>query len=201
MANDQPPSCLAERGPGERRKRSILAISRNFPLRRSARQREFTVAAPPLPEAFQQARLIYDSVARITGGTPQTILLPEPASPASVSTFTPANPPLNPRLMDLYSLVHDRLGLIRTCYDARRLLNGRPDCDMPYWGDDPLRNGWRMVPESCVGETEWCDRSSPYRFVFQIQKAHEIVGRTRASRARRSPRRMRKRASKPLIND
>jgi hypothetical protein len=131
------------------------------------------------PEAFQQATLIYDTVARITGCTPQTNLLPESASPASVTAFTAANPPLNPRLMDLYSLVGDRLGLIRTCYDARRLRNGRPDCDMPYWGDDPLRDGWRMVPETCADETDWCHRSSPYRFVFQIQKAHEIVGRVR----------------------
>ena len=131
------------------------------------------------PEAFQQARLIYDTVAKIIGCTPQTILLPEPPAPESVMAFTPANPPLNPRLMDLYSLTADRLGLIRTCYDARRLANGRPDCDMPYWGDDPLRDGWRTVPETCAGETEWCHRSSPYRFTSQIQKAHELVGRVR----------------------
>jgi hypothetical protein len=131
------------------------------------------------PEAFQQARLVYDTVARITGRTPQTIVLPEPVSPPSVTAFTAANPPLNPSLMDLYSLVDDRLGLIRSCYDARRLRNGRPDCDMPYWGDDPLRNGWRMLPDTCADETDWCHHSTPYRFVFQIQKAHEIVGRVR----------------------
>ncbi|MFM0258419.1 Tc toxin subunit A-related protein [Paraburkholderia sediminicola] len=131
------------------------------------------------PEAFQQARLIYDTVARIMGRVPQSILLPEPASALSVTDFKAVSPPLNPWLMDLYSLVGDRLGLIRTCYDARRLRNRRPDCDMPYWGDDPLRDGWRMVPETCVEETEWCHRSSPYRFVAQIQKAHEIVGRVR----------------------
>jgi hypothetical protein len=131
------------------------------------------------PEAFQQARLIYDTVARITGCAPQTILLSQPLSPPSVTAFTAAYPPLNPRLMDLYSLVDDRLGLIRTCYDARRLRNGRLASDMPYWGDDPLREGWRMVPETCADETDWCHRSSPYRFVFQIQKAHEIVGRVR----------------------
>jgi hypothetical protein len=130
-------------------------------------------------EAFQQARLIYDTVARITGCTPKTILLPEPVSALSVTAFTAANPPLNPRLMDLYSLVGERMGLIHTCSDARRLRNGRPDCDIPYWGDDPLRDGWRMVPETCVDETDWCHRSTPYRFVFQIQKAHEIVGRVR----------------------
>jgi len=131
------------------------------------------------PEAFQQARLIYDTVARITGCTPQTILLAEPASPPTVTGFTAANPPLNPRLMDLYGLLGDRLGSIRTCYDARRLRNGRPDRDMPYWGNDPLRDGWRTVPETCADETDWCHRGSPYRFTFQIQKANEIVGRVR----------------------
>jgi hypothetical protein len=131
------------------------------------------------PEAFQQARLIYDTVARIIGCTPQTMLLPEPASPPSVTAFIAANPPFNPRLMDLYSLVGDRLGLIRSCYDARRLHNGQADCDMPYWGDDPLRAGWRTAPETCADDTEWCHRSSPYRFLSQIQKAHEIVGRVR----------------------
>jgi hypothetical protein len=131
------------------------------------------------PEAFQQARLIYDTVARITGRTPQTILLPEPASPTTVTAFTAGNPPLNPRLMDLYGLLSDRLGLIRTCYDARRLGNGRPDRDMPYWGNDPLRDGSRTVSETCADETEWCHRGSPYRFTFQIQKANEIVGRVR----------------------
>lgn len=131
------------------------------------------------PEALQQARLIYDTVAKITGHTPRTILLPKPTAPALVAAFVPAHPPLNPRLMDLYSLTDDRLDLIRTCLDARRLRNGRPDCDLPYWGDDPLRGGWRSVPETCAEETEWCHRSSPYRFVFQIQKAHELVGRVR----------------------
>jgi hypothetical protein len=131
------------------------------------------------PEAFQQARLLYDTVAKITGCTPQTILLPKPVSPPPVKTFTAANPPLNPRLIDLYSLVSDRLGLIRSCYDARRLRNGRPDCDLPYWGDDPLREGWRTVQETCADEAEWCHRGSPYRFVFQIQKAQEMVGRVR----------------------
>jgi hypothetical protein len=131
------------------------------------------------PEAFQQAKLIFETAARITGCTPKTILLPEPASPSTVTAFVPANPPLNPRLMDLYSLIADRLGLIRTCQDARRLRNGRPDCDMPYWGDDPLRDGWRITPETCAWETEWCHRGSPYRFLSQIQNAIELGGRVR----------------------
>jgi len=131
------------------------------------------------PEAFQQGRLLFDVAARITGCVPQVILLPEPAAPSSVTAFTPANPPLNPRLMDLYSRIGDRLGLIHTCHDGRRLRNGQPDCDMPYFGDHLLRDGWRTTPETCSEETEWCHRGSPYRFLSQIQKALEITARVR----------------------
>jgi hypothetical protein len=130
-------------------------------------------------EAFQQARLIYDTVARITGCTPQTNLLSESALPASVADFAPANPPLNPRLMNLYGMVGDRLGSIHTCQDARRLRFEQPNYDGAYWGDDPLRHGWRTVPETCAEETEWCHLSSPYRFQAQIQKAQELAGRVR----------------------
>jgi hypothetical protein len=131
------------------------------------------------PEAFQQARLLYDTAAKITGRRPQTVLLQEPTTAQSVSTFTPAYASLNPRLLDLYSLVADRLGLIHTCLDARRLHNGRLDHEMPYFGDNPIRDGWRTIPQTSTDEDEWCCRPSPYRFTFQIQKAIEIAGRVR----------------------
>jgi len=131
------------------------------------------------PEAFQQARLIYDTVARITGRCPQTVLMREPANPQSVSTFTPAYPPLNPRLLDLYSLVADRLGLIHSCLDARRLRYRGPDHDMSYFGDSPFRDGWRTLPETCADESEWCCRPNPYRFLAQIERAVAIAGQVR----------------------
>jgi Tc toxin complex TcA C-terminal TcB-binding domain/Protein of unknown function (DUF2934) len=141
------------------------------------------------PEAFQQARLLCDTVAKITGRRPQRILLEEPAVAQTVSAFTPAYPPLNPRLMDLYSLLEDRLGSIHTCLDARRLHNGRLNSFnvahyMRYFGDSPFRDGWRTVPETCAPEAcgddlDLCCRPSPYRFTFQIQKAIEIAGRVR----------------------
>jgi hypothetical protein len=130
------------------------------------------------PEAFQQARLLFDTAAKITGRRPQTILLPEPATAQPVSSFTPAYAPLNPRLLDLYSLVADRLELIRNCLNSRRLRNGRLNVDMPYFGDSPWREGWRRVPSYCADDEECC-RPSPYRFTFQIQKALELVGRLR----------------------
>ena len=131
------------------------------------------------PEAFQIARVMYDAVAKITGPCPQTILLKEPADPQPVSTFTPAYPPLNPRLLDLYSLVEDRLGLIHHCFDARRLHNGELGRDMCYWGDNPWREGWRTTFDPCVDDDDWCHRPSPYRFLFQIPKAIELAGRVR----------------------
>ncbi|MGA2167154.1 MAG: neuraminidase-like domain-containing protein [Terracidiphilus sp.] len=131
------------------------------------------------PEAFQQARLLYDTAAKITGRRPRTILLEAPKNPQPVTSFVAAYPPLNPRLLDLYSLVYDRLGLIHECLDARRLHNGRLNHDMLYFGDSPLREGWRTVPESCAERAEWCSRPNPYRFTFQIQKATEMAGRVR----------------------
>ena len=90
------------------------------------------------PEAFQQARVLYDIAAKITGPRPKTIQLPEPSSSPTVAAFSPAYAPLNPQLLELYDLLADRLGLIRRCLDARRLRNGRPGRDMPYFGDSPL---------------------------------------------------------------
>ena len=129
------------------------------------------------PEAFQQARLLFDTAARIVGRRPQTILMSEPATAQPVSSFTPAFAPLNPRLLDLYSEVADRLGLIHHCLGSRRLHNGRLGVDMQYFGDSPLREGWRTAPTYCADEE--CCRPSPYRFTFQIQKALELAGRLR----------------------
>jgi hypothetical protein len=131
------------------------------------------------PEAFQQARLIYGTVAKIMGRCPQTILLNDPVAPLTVSAFTPAYPSLNPRLLDLYSLVEDRLGLIHRCLDARRFRNGQPGRDMYYFGDSPWRDGWRTVSEPCADDEEWCCRPSPYHFLFQVQKAIELAARVR----------------------
>ena len=132
------------------------------------------------PEAFQQARLIFDTATLILGKTPYSVRLPEPAIPPTVSAFKPAFAPLNPRLLDLYDLVRDRLHLIRACMDSRRLHTGRPNCEMPYFGNNPLREGWRTNLEPCADETEWCYPHSPYRFMFLIQKAQEYATKVEA---------------------
>ena len=131
------------------------------------------------PEAFQQARLIYGTVARITGERPKTAAAKEPMTTPSVAEFVSSYAPLNPRLMDLYDKTADRIALIRTCQDARRIRNGELGQDMAYFGDSPSVDGWRTAPQPCADEQEWCARPSPYRFAFQIQKAIELAGKLR----------------------
>jgi len=131
------------------------------------------------PEAFQQARVLYDTAARITGPRPRTILLPEPTSAPSVTSFVPAYAPLNPELIRLYDLIADRQGLIRRSLDAARLRNGRHGRDMPYFGDRPAAGHPGADPSPCADQEQWCGRPSPYRFQSQIQKAIELAGRVR----------------------
>jgi hypothetical protein len=131
------------------------------------------------PEAFQQARLLYGTVERILGKRPATIQAEAPATAPSVTGFVPAYAPLNPRLMDVYDKVADRLALVHTGQDARRIRPGELGQDMDYFGDSPFIDGWRTAPQTCADEQDWCGRPSPYRFLFQLQKALELAGNLR----------------------
>lgn len=133
------------------------------------------------PEAFQRARVIFDTAARILGTTPLSVLSKEdvPASP-TVSGFKPDCAPINPRLLCLYSAVDDRLSLIHTCLNARRLKNGKPNVDMPYFGNSNLRDCWKTAQETCADEADWCLPHSCYRFLVLVQKAQELAGEVRA---------------------
>jgi Tc toxin complex TcA C-terminal TcB-binding domain len=125
------------------------------------------------PEEFAQARTILDTAATILGEAPCTVKLPESSDPGTVSEFSPAFPPLNPRLLDLYEIVRDRLENIRACMNAYRLRND----PRGYFGSDPVREGWRTTADPCAEEGEWCYLRSPYRFMFLIQKAQEYATR------------------------
>ncbi|MFZ0420270.1 MAG: neuraminidase-like domain-containing protein [Candidatus Sulfotelmatobacter sp.] len=131
------------------------------------------------PEAFEQARTLYDVVARVMGPRPRVVRMPEPKNVPEVTNYVPAYPPLNPRLMELYDLVADRLELIHHCFDSRRLRNGQLGVDMCYFGDNPLREGWRTAQEPCADKDEWCWRRNPYRFTAQIPKAFELAAKVR----------------------
>ena len=127
------------------------------------------------PEAFQQAWAVLDVAERILGRPPRKVRLEPTAAPPAIAAFTPAFAALNPRLIDLYETVADRLGLIRACQSARRLPDRRADgVDGPYFGDDPAREGWRDLGDCCADEN-WCALRSPYRFSVLIQKAQDYA--------------------------
>ncbi|MET0453846.1 MAG: neuraminidase-like domain-containing protein [Mycobacterium sp.] len=133
------------------------------------------------PESTQQARLIYDTAAKLLGRTPRTVIATDPSEdPDTVAGFVAHHAPLNPRLMALYERSADRLTQVRSRLNAARLESGRSI----YWDANSLRDGWLPVTDPCLDEGDWCAAPSPYRFAFLIQKAQELaneVGRLGAA--------------------
>ena len=131
------------------------------------------------PEAFQQARLAFDTAAKILGLTPITVLnqdeQDDQTEAPSVTELETECAPLNTRLMWLYTSVNDRLSLIHACLNARRLKNGQPNVDMPYFGNSKIRDCWKITTEFCIDEYDWCLTQSPYRFLVLVQKAKEVA--------------------------
>jgi hypothetical protein len=134
------------------------------------------------PESFQRARLIFDTAAKVLGPRPRTVIESGDTGPTppTVANSGPLDPPLNPRLMSLYERVGDRVAMIHDCINGRRLTNGVPNKDMPYFGDVVVRNGWQSTVNRCLDENDWCNPSCAYRFTFLIQKAIELAGEVRS---------------------
>lgn len=133
------------------------------------------------PEAFRQATVIFETLQRVLGDVPATIVLEDVVGEAvPVSQFQPDEPPLNPRLLSLYDRSADRLLLVHACQNARRRRNGRPKIDMPYFGDAIWVDGWQTTTDVCADESAWClTCCSPYRFSFLHQKASELANEVR----------------------
>ncbi|HXO22138.1 MAG TPA: insecticidal toxin complex protein, partial [Thermoanaerobaculia bacterium] len=132
------------------------------------------------PEAFQQATVILDTLARVLGPEPARVLVRDDGkSPMTVAAFVARPAPLNPRLTALYGRAADRLALVHRCVDGRRLRNGRPNLDLPYWGDDSLRDGWKTAEPGCCDDDDCLSCCRPYRFMFLMQKALELAGEVR----------------------
>jgi hypothetical protein len=135
------------------------------------------------PEAFQQARVIYDTMGMILGPQPHAVIAIPPATAQTVGSFTPLFAPLNPRLLGLYRHTQERLGLIRHCLNALRLRDGDPKTGLPYWGRHACCGC--DTPEFCTDGCHWpcpddcCHLPSPYRFVFLVQKAQELATQVR----------------------
>ena len=128
-------------------------------------------------EAFRQARVIFDAAAKILGPAPRSVQLPPPASPPKVSAFSPQQPPLNARLLNLYETVHDQLENLRACANDRRLRDAEYQSDGAWFGDDQTREGWRTSVTACEDEAEGCFPGSPYRFMLLVQKAQDYAAR------------------------
>lgn len=129
------------------------------------------------PESAEQTRLLVDVCRRILGPMPKTVYDPGSGAPQTVADFVPLVPPLNPRLIELYEHVQDRLALVHACDSAERLRNETLRCGPAYVGNDPARHGWAVAVERCADEEEWCHPVSPYRFQFLVQKAQELAAR------------------------
>jgi hypothetical protein len=135
------------------------------------------------PEAFQQSRVIFDTLAMVLGPHPHAVTATPPPTPQTVSSFTPLFAPLNPRLLALYRQTQERLGLIRHCLNAYRRRNGRSNLDMPYWGAQACCGC--EAPEFCQDGCLWgcpddcCHTQCPYRFTFLVQKAQELANQVR----------------------
>ena len=142
-------------------------------------------------EGAEQAKVIFETLARVLGDGPVTVHAQEDGDPMSLSGFRPRPAPLNPRLISLYERCADRLALVRQRQDGHRLLTQRQHHDRPFWGEDRLRNGWRELTGPCEAEScqdglchedqdEGLYCCGPYRFTFLVQKALELAGEVRS---------------------
>ncbi len=133
------------------------------------------------PEGYAMARLRLDTLAKFLGERPRTIFgQDDGANPQTVTAFVPRFASINPRLMEIYDRVADQIDALHQCLTKARLAGGVLHTGTPYWGDDPVRRGWRTVAENCLDDDGCCCPPSPYRFPFLIQRALEIAGEVRA---------------------
>jgi hypothetical protein len=131
------------------------------------------------PEAFEQARVVYDVVRKIMGRHPHVV--ENPLHPhQTVANFEPLWAPINPRLMTLYDQLDDRLTLVHERLTLRRFAEAPQLSDFEYWDDDPTRGGWRTTLRHACCETDGsCRPCLPYRFTFRIERAKELAAQAR----------------------
>ena len=133
------------------------------------------------PEHFAIARLRLDTLHRLLGQRPRTLFGEHDGAPAqTVTAFVPRFAPLNPRLMQVYDLATDLSDVLQHCETKARLAGSKSHVDTPYWGDDPVRGGWKEVATPCLDDDGCCCPPSPYRFSFLVQRAIECAGEVRA---------------------
>jgi hypothetical protein len=126
------------------------------------------------PEAFEQARVVFDVMRKILGKHPR--IVKNPAHPVqTVATFNPLQAAINPRLITLYDQLDDRHSLVHECLSHMRLFEMQRRHDAQYWGDDPSRRGWVNALSACCDTDGSCRKCHPYRFSVRIQRAKELA--------------------------
>lgn len=131
------------------------------------------------PEGYAVAKLRLDTLSQFLGPRPRTIYGQDDGqSPQTVAAFVPRLPPLNPRLMEIYDNVADQLDALHQCFTKARLKSGVLHLDTSYWGDDPVRRGWKTETTNCLDDGCCCP-PSPYRFQFLLQRALETANEVR----------------------
>src|SRR6185503_3151045 len=109
------------------------------------------------PEAYAIARLRLDTVSRFLGERPRTIFGQDDGTgPQTVTAFLPRFAPLNPRLMEIYDRVEDQLDALHHCLTKARLTGGVLHVDTSYWGDNPVRRGWKTAAAHCLDDDGCC---------------------------------------------
>jgi hypothetical protein len=134
-------------------------------------------------EAYEQARVIFDTARWILGKPPRKVKLPKPDHSPPVSNFLPSFPPLNPRLMAIYELTNDRLAMIHQCLSSNRFRNGTGCCEVPRFcleHEPERRDCAQECGEDCGAERAWCHLPSPYRFQILVAKALELASACRS---------------------
>jgi hypothetical protein len=131
------------------------------------------------PEAFEQARVVYDVMRKIMGRHPHVVANPAHEN-QTVSGFKPLWAPVNPRLITLYDQLDDRLTLVHERLTLRRYAEAPRVSESEYWDDDPARRGWLTTQHHACCETDGsCRPCLPYRFTFRLERAKELAGQAR----------------------
>ena len=128
------------------------------------------------PEAFQRARMLAGTARRILGALPKSVLeKPGDESALPISEVTLACAPLNPRLMCIYTRAEDIESMIHVCIDAQRHKPCGSSRKQPYFGEDLVRNCWRIAADPCLDAAYWCRRRSPHRFTVLVERARRAA--------------------------
>ncbi|MBC7885695.1 MAG: insecticidal toxin complex protein, partial [Saprospiraceae bacterium] len=120
-------------------------------------------------EAINQSNLVVEFAKKILGNCPKTVFLHSNVDDVkTLGGFSPAKPPINPRLICLYNEIYDIDHRIQECIN----LFGLSSCE----NVDPCMGASVRCASPklhCIDESIWCLPESPYRFQYLHSKALE----------------------------